>query len=122
MGQMLLNPPSVEGWHEGEEWVDSGALVERVNFAVNEMGRAEARGVGRMIQRIRATAPVLAGGDLVEACLEALGTIDVSPRTKRVLVEHAEHGGAVDTGSPSADERIVEMLQAIVATPDFQYC
>lgn len=23
MGQALLNPPSVEGWHEGEEWIDS---------------------------------------------------------------------------------------------------
>jgi uncharacterized protein (DUF1800 family) len=122
MGQMLLNPPSVEGWHEGEEWVDSGALVERVNFAVNEMGRLEARGVRRMIERVRAFAPSLAPATLVESCLDALGAIDVSPRTKRILVEHAEQGGELDTGSPSADERIVEMVQAIVATPDFQYC
>ncbi|GIT02316.1 MAG: hypothetical protein CM1200mP27_09410 [Chloroflexota bacterium] len=26
MGQDLLNPPSVEGWHTGEEWIDSGNL------------------------------------------------------------------------------------------------
>ena len=32
MGQGLLQPPSVEGWHEGMEWIDSGSLVERVNF------------------------------------------------------------------------------------------
>ena len=32
MGQQLLNPPSVEGWHEGVEWLDSGTLLERVNF------------------------------------------------------------------------------------------
>ena len=25
MGQGLLNPPTVEGWHEGTEWIDSGA-------------------------------------------------------------------------------------------------
>ena len=32
MGQDILDPPSVEGWHTGEEWINSGALVERVNF------------------------------------------------------------------------------------------
>ena len=29
MGQALLNPPSVEGWHAGVEWIDTGNLVER---------------------------------------------------------------------------------------------
>ena len=29
MGQDLLNPPTVEGWHTGKEWIDSGTLVER---------------------------------------------------------------------------------------------
>src|SRR5262249_21154248 len=32
MGQGLFQPPSVEGWHEGLEWIDSGTLLERVNF------------------------------------------------------------------------------------------
>ena len=29
MGQQIYNPPSVEGWHEGVEWLDSGNLLER---------------------------------------------------------------------------------------------
>ena len=41
MGQGLLQPPSVEGWHEGVEWVDSGALVERVNFVAHELANVE---------------------------------------------------------------------------------
>ena len=28
MGQDLLNPPTVEGWHTGKEWIDSGTLVD----------------------------------------------------------------------------------------------
>src|SRR5215831_1516720 len=32
MGQDLLNPPSVEGWHTGVEWINSGSLMQRVNF------------------------------------------------------------------------------------------
>ena len=38
MGQGIFQPPSVEGWHEGAEWIDSGALVERVNFVGKELG------------------------------------------------------------------------------------
>ncbi|MCI0440584.1 MAG: DUF1800 domain-containing protein, partial [Chloroflexi bacterium] len=34
MGQQLYNPPTVEGWHTGHEWIDGGTLNERVNFAV----------------------------------------------------------------------------------------
>ena len=38
MGQGLLNPPTVEGWHEGTEWINSGALVDRVNFVAQSLG------------------------------------------------------------------------------------
>jgi uncharacterized protein (DUF1800 family) len=37
MGQALMNPPTVEGWHTGREWIDGGTLNERVNFAVNQV-------------------------------------------------------------------------------------
>src|SRR5262245_20172375 len=30
MGQSLMNPPTVEGWHTGKEWIDGGTLNERV--------------------------------------------------------------------------------------------
>ena len=51
MGQFLLNPPSVEGWHEGEEWIDSGALVERINFVSSELSHHDSPGIKRMIKR-----------------------------------------------------------------------
>ena len=37
MGQGLLQPPTVEGWHEGSEWIDSGALVERVTVSYTHL-------------------------------------------------------------------------------------
>ena len=33
MGQQLLDPPSVEGWHTGKEWINTASLMTRVNFA-----------------------------------------------------------------------------------------
>ena len=45
MGQDLMNPPSVEGWHTGKEWIDTGILVERINFAAEQVGDPDKPGV-----------------------------------------------------------------------------
>jgi len=42
-GQWLNNPPSVEGWHQGADWLDTGPVVERVNFATKPLGDASIR-------------------------------------------------------------------------------
>ena len=43
VGQWLNNPPSVEGWHQGADWLDTGTVVERVNFATQQLGDASIR-------------------------------------------------------------------------------
>ena len=53
MGQELLNPPSVEGWHEGSEWIDSGSMVERINFGADHLGNGDNPGVRACIDRLR---------------------------------------------------------------------
>jgi len=123
MGQHLMNPPSVEGWHEGEEWVDSGALIERINFASTEVSRLDARGVQRMLDRVRETGDELNSEQFVDACLDGMGAIDASPRTKSILVDHAErYGTPWEVEAPDSLERAIEMFQLIVSTPDYQYC
>ena len=120
MGQFLLNPPSVEGWHEGEEWIDSGALVERINYASTELERRDAPGIQRMVDRVRE------GGDLssseyVAACLDAMGCIDVSDRTFGLIAGHAS--GQLEPASEDEEtDRAIEMFQLIASTPDYQYC
>ncbi|MCI0901338.1 MAG: DUF1800 domain-containing protein, partial [Chloroflexi bacterium] len=54
MGQGLLRPPTVDGWHEGAEWIDSGALVERVNFVAKELSDVRSPGVRSIIDRLEA--------------------------------------------------------------------
>src|SRR5262249_7406485 len=54
MGQGIFQPPSVEGWHEGIEWIDSGSLVERVNFVANQLRNVQNAGVRRIIDRLAA--------------------------------------------------------------------
>ena len=57
MGQMLTNPPSVEGWHQGVEWVDTGTLIERINFASEQLGDESKAGVRNMVDSIMSADP-----------------------------------------------------------------
>lgn len=121
MGQFLLNPPSVEGWHEGEEWIDSGALVERINFASTELERRDAPGIQRMVDRVRDEGSDLSSMGYVAVCLDAMGCIDVSDRTFGLIAEHAS-GQLEPANEDEETDRAIEMFQLIASTPDYQYC
>jgi len=121
MGQDLLNPPSVEGWHTGKEWIDTGILVERVNFAAEQVGNIDMPGVRRIIDRLRAQG-TLSPEAFVDNCLDLIGPLDVVDRTHEALVGFARKGGDLKLaeGDRDAEQRVGEMLQLIVATREYQ--
>ena len=117
MGQKLLDPPSVEGWHTGEEWITSGSLVDRVNFAAQRMSDASHPGVRDMVKRVESTEnsdPEV----LVDACIDALGPMDVAPNTRTLLVELATIGldGAV------TQDLILDLFKLIASSREYQLC
>ncbi len=120
MGQFLLNPPSVEGWHEGEEWIDSGALVERINFASTELERRDAPGIQRMVDLV-SEAGGMSSSEYVGACLDAMGCINISDRTFGFIAEHASSQTEPSNEDEETD-RAIEIFQLIASTPDYQYC
>jgi uncharacterized protein (DUF1800 family) len=125
MGQALLVPPTVEGWHEGTEWIDSGAMVERVNFAAAELGNAESAGVQAIIERLAASdGGVLSPDEVVEGCLDLLGPIEADEEVRATLVEHVAEGGVVDLRGPRRSEeserRVADVLRLVASTPEFQ--
>ena len=125
MGMDLLNPPTVEGWHTGHEWIDSGTLVERINFASDNLGNTELPGVQSMIGRLMAQGEVLSPEGLVNGCLDLLGPLAVTDDTRKELVTHSQRGGDLRHGTgPEQSEftrRAGEMLQMIGATSEFQF-
>ena len=125
MGQALLVPPSVEGWHEGTEWVDSGALMERVNFAAAELGNTESPGVQAIIERLAASeGGVLSPDEVVDGCLDLLGPLQADEEVRDALVEHVAEREAVDLRGPERSEeserRVAEVLRLVASTPEFQ--
>jgi hypothetical protein len=121
MGQDLLNPPSVEGWHVGKEWIDTGILVERVNFAADQVGDIDKPGIQKIIKRLRAMG-TLSPTAFVDACLDLVGPLAVADTTRSALISFAEKGGALNLteGDRAADQRVGELLQLIVATREYQ--
>ncbi|MBM3960183.1 MAG: DUF1800 domain-containing protein [SAR202 cluster bacterium] len=116
MGQKLLDPPTVEGWHTGREWIDGGNLTERVNFAVEEIGDGSVPGIRRIVDRLTTGgAAVSEPSALVDATLDLIGPIDVDPSTREALVKFA-----IDSQKDEPRARIVRLLRLIVATPDYQ--
>ncbi len=125
MGQTLLNPPSVEGWHEGAEWINSGSLVDRVNFASREMSDPGHPGVRAIIDRLAAQdGDAFTPEGLVDRCLDLMGPMTVSEDTRESLVEYAARLGDTDLkGHQPGDEaerRVGELLGLIAATPEYQ--
>ncbi|HEU0021082.1 MAG TPA: DUF1800 domain-containing protein [Dehalococcoidia bacterium] len=121
MGQDLLNPPTVEGWHTGKEWIDSGTLVERVNFAAGEMGRVDSPGIQAIIHRLSSAGPSISAEQLVDGCLEALGCYQLGEDNRRLLLNHAQAAATLQTGTREFALSVGQMLQLIVSTQEYQF-
>ena len=126
MGQDLLNPPTVEGWHTGKEWIDSGTLVERVNFTAGEVGRVNAPGIRDIITRLQGQAREISPQELVEGCLDMLGGYSLMGDTRELLLDHVSDsavgpGHSVDTTAAGFPDLVAQLLQLIVSTQEYQF-
>ena len=124
MGQDLLNPPSVEGWHTGTEWINSGSLMRRVNFAAELVGDLDRPGVRSIVNRLREQGDASPEG-FVDACLDLMGPLEISEVTRDELVGHANKQGPLrwetESDAGISSKRVGEMLQFVVSLRDFQY-
>jgi uncharacterized protein (DUF1800 family) len=120
MGQDLMNPPTVEGWHTGKEWIDSGTLVERINFAADQIGNTGLPGVKDIINRL-GSENIVGPEQLVDRCLELVGSYELAEETRQQLIEHAQKGGQLSPGTEGYSNQVGEVLQLIVATQEYQF-
>ena len=121
MGQDLMNPPTVEGWHTGREWIDSGTLVERINFTADAVGNTSHPGIQSIIQRLGSQGPTITAEQLVDGCLDMLGAYVLADVTRNELLALAKADGDLRTGTPEFETRVGQMLQSIVATTEYLF-
>ena len=126
MGQSLHNPPSVEGWHTGPDWINSGAVVNRVNFVADHVSDVDLPGVRSIVGRVAASnGKEMSPAALVDECVDLIGPLQVSEQTRAELISHAEGEGALswagDDAYAASSQRVGEMLALIAATPEYQF-
>ena len=125
MGQSLHDPPSVEGWHTGREWINSGSVVKRINFVVDRVSDTDLPGVQNIVERVANGDHAMTPGAFVDRCLEYMGPVDVSEQTRQELVSHAEDEGPISWASDkdyaTSSGRVSDMLSLIAATTEYQF-
>jgi len=121
MGQDLMNPPTVEGWHTGREWIDSGTLVERINFTADAVGNTSHPGIQAIIQRLASQGPTISPEQLVDGCLDMLGAYELTEVTRNELLAMSQGEGDLRTGTQEFESRVGQMLQSIVATTEYLF-
>ena len=126
MGQAILDPPSVEGWHTGKEWINSGSLVKRVNFVADRVSDTELPGVKSIVKRVaESNGSAMTAEALVDQCLDLMGPVEMGEHTRRELLSHAESEGPIswdtDEDYARSSRRVGDMLALIAATREYQF-
>ncbi len=127
MGQSLLNPPSVEGWHEGAEWINSGSIVERVNFSHKVWSNDNSPEVKDITNRLSSHIE-LDPESAVDICFNFMGISDqnIEESTRNAIIEHSGKKGKIQFGTPEtanrkkAEIRVSEILGLISASKEYQ--
>ena len=123
-GQELLNPPSVESWHTGEEWIDGGALVRRVNFAAKQLSDTSAPGVKAIVERLKAQG-TLAPEAFVDACLDLIGPLELNESSYQEMLAYVQEDGDLSWDSEAArqasERRVGTLLALIAASREYQF-
>ena len=123
MGQELLNPPSVEGWHTGTEWVNSGSLMRRTNFFAELVSDVDRPGVRHIVDELRSNGR--SPEEVVDTCLDLMGPMEVDNQARAELVDHLAAAGGLswdgDSETGRSEKRVAELLQLIVSLREFQF-
>ena len=109
MGQPLLNPTSVEGWQGGDEWINTGSVVQRINFAADLLGNSKKKLIKNIMLK------KLNKKNLIEVCLEELGYIMLQSTTIEALEDHIN-----DKEFLVNEESISIIIKLIASSREFQ--
>ena len=125
MGQTLMDPPTVEGWHTGKEWVDGGTLTERINFAVSQVSDVKKPGPRAIVRKLSDYGRPIGPEEAVDSILDFVGPLEVQPETRQALVDLAAQDGELRFGSDDerqrTTERVGRLLTLTVASREYQF-
>ena len=119
LGESLFHPPNVKGWDGGRTWINSSTLLGRANLVRQLLLAPETRyenssgaDLAAAADRAGANTPT----KTVDWLLELLVAVPVPPGAREPIVQLA---GDRD-GPADRSRRIIDVIHAISALPEFQ--
>ncbi len=115
MGQLLFEPPNVGGWALGAEWISTGTMLARSNFAAS---------LASSQKSFLATDVTPSGGSpqsLVGAMLDRVTPAPLDRAPQDALVSYVLAGGAWTGSASQITTRAAGLARLLVASAEYQF-
>ena len=116
MGQALFMPPNVAGWPGGATWINSSALLQRINMAA-ALAEARATRLWFAPQGLVGGQELSTSGEIVDFFADLLLGGRISDTDRGVLTAFLDD---MDGTAVSLDQKIRNVVYLMLASPDFQ--
>jgi hypothetical protein len=114
MGQVLFEPPDVNGWELGKGWFSTGAMLARMNFASQIAAN----------QRFNLASAAIEGKDspekMVEFSLERLSAAPYDDGPRDELHAYLRAGGAWTGSTAQLQTKAAGLSRLIVGSAEYQ--
>lgn len=114
LGHLPMYPPNVKGWEGGRQWINASTYFGRVNLVrelIDQEGdNFEGGSVSRAVGARQKDDPEL----WIDRLLDAWVAPQLPEKTKQQLIELGKQKGQ------SIDQRVVNVICALGATPEYQ--
>ncbi len=115
MGQVLFEPPDVNGWELGPGWISTGAMLARMNFAAALAGN----------QKFTLASSVPASGKttpdrVVAAMLERFSPMAYGPGAQAALVGYVAAGGPWTGSDSQLNTKTPSVARLILGSAEYQ--
>ena len=116
MGQALFMPPNVAGWPGGATWINSSALLQRINMAA-ALAEARANRLWFAPQDLVSGQGLSTSGEMVDFFDDLLLGGRLGDANRDVLTAFLDN---MDGTAVSLDQKIRNVVYLMLASPDFQ--
>ena len=116
MGQALFMPPNVAGWPGGATWINSSALLQRINMAA-VLAEARANRLWFAPQDLVSGHELSTSGETVDFFADLLLGGRLSDTDRDVLTAFLD---GMDGTAVTLDQKIRNVVYLMLASPDFQ--
>jgi uncharacterized protein (DUF1800 family) len=115
MGQILFDPPDVNGWEGGQSWFSTGAMLARMNFASALAGNQKFELAGAAAEH--ASSPQ----ELLAWVLDSLKTAPLSSGVTSDLLDYLRATGPWTGSQTQIQNKVAGIVHLVAGTPEYQF-